>query len=117
MGTYKQTGKKECETHYKTVYKTVIESKKITKCEDVPEQVCKYIKEKVCHQEKGYGGSNGYNSNYHHKPEVCHYENVQKCMEEHKNVCHTETENVPRKTPKQVPETICTYQKHHSYGK
>merc|ERR1712227_856396 len=27
--TYKQTGKKECETHYKTVYKTVIESKKI----------------------------------------------------------------------------------------
>merc|ERR1711963_1189585 len=27
--TYKQTGKKECETHYKTVYETVIESKKI----------------------------------------------------------------------------------------
>merc|ERR1711976_128660 len=27
--TYKQTGKKECETHYKTVYKTVIGSKNV----------------------------------------------------------------------------------------
>jgi len=45
--TYQQKGKVECETHYKTVYKTVIETKNIKKCEDVPEQVCNYIKEKV----------------------------------------------------------------------
>ena len=76
----------------------------------------------VCHQEPehktGYGqGTHGYNSNYHHKPEVCHYENKQKCMEEHKNVCHYETEKIPHKEPQKVPEKICTYQKHHSYGK
>merc|ERR1712109_437765 len=120
--TYKQTGKKECETHYKTVYKTVIETQKIKKCEDVPEKVCNYIKEKVCHQEPehktGYWqGTHGYNKNYHHKPEVCHYENKHKCMEEHKNVCHYDTVKVPMKEPTKVPETICSYQKHHSYGK
>ena len=38
---------KECETHYKTIYKTVIEHKKIQHCEDVPKEVCKYIEEEV----------------------------------------------------------------------
>ena len=77
--------------------------------------------EKVCHQEEehktGYGkGTHGYNSQYDHKPEVCHYENKQQCMKEHKQVCHYETKEVPHKEPHKVPETICTYKKHHSYG-
>ena len=38
---------KECETHYKTIYKTVIEHKKIQHCKDVPKEVCKYIEEEV----------------------------------------------------------------------
>merc|ERR1711976_691806 len=102
---HQQKPHKECETHYKTIYKTVIEHEKIKKCEDVPEKICKYIMEKVCHQEEehktGYGkGTHGYNSQYDHKPEVCHYE----------------TKEQPHKEPHKVPETICTYKKHHSYG-
>merc|ERR1712243_312322 len=37
-------------------------------------------------------------------------------MKINKNVCHYETEKVPHKEPQKVPEKICTYQKHHSYG-
>merc|ERR1712117_578751 len=43
---HQQKPHKECETHYKTIYKTVIEHEKIKKCEDVPEKICKYIMEK-----------------------------------------------------------------------
>merc|ERR1712156_704959 len=35
---HQQKPHKECETHYKTIYKTVIEHEKIKKCEDVPEK-------------------------------------------------------------------------------
>merc|ERR1712066_472448 len=112
---------KECETHYKTIYKTVVEHKKIKKCEDVPELICKHIKEKVCHQEEehktGYGqGTHGYNSQYHHKPEVCHYEDHEEWKKHHKDVCHYETVDVPHKEPHKVPKEICTYKKHHSYS-
>merc|ERR1712112_142047 len=67
---------KECETHYKTVYKTVIEHKKIQKCEDVPKEVCNYIEKEICHQTQehssGYGSGGSYNNHYQHQPEVCH---------------------------------------------
>ena len=43
----KAPAKQVCETHYKTIYKLVFEDKVVKKCEDVPEKVCKYIKEKV----------------------------------------------------------------------
>ena len=64
-----------------------------------------------------FKGTHGYNSQYHHKPEVCHYENHKKCMEEHKNVCHYKNIDVPHKEPQRVPEQICSYKKHHTYGK
>ena len=74
----------------------------------------------MCHQEPhykiGYGqGTHGYSSQYHHKPELCHFESHVKCMKEHKNICHYGTVNVPHKEPLKVPETICHYTKHHSY--
>merc|ERR1712066_734437 len=84
---------KEYETHYKTIYKTVVEHKKIKKCEDVPELICKHIKEKVCH-----------------------YEDHEECKKHHKDVCHYETVDVPHKEPHKVPKEICTYKKHHSYS-
>jgi len=113
----KAPAKQVCETHYKTIYKLVFEDKVVKKCEDVPEKVCKYIKEKVCHQEEGYGGDKGYNSQYHHKPEVCHYEDHKKCMEDHKEVCHYDSIRIPKNEPKKVPEKVCRYEKHHSYSR
>jgi hypothetical protein len=110
----------QCETHYKTIYKTVIEHKKIKHCEDVPKEVCKYIEEEICHQEEEHhdehsnGGS--YNNHYEHKPEVCHHENKKHCEKHHENICHYETVDVPHKEPHKVPEQICHYEKHHSYG-
>ena len=111
---------KECETHYKTIYKTVIEHKKIQQCKDVPREVCKYIEEEICHQShehsQGHSSGGSYNHQYQHRPEVCHPESRKHCMTHHENVCHTETVDVPHKEPKKVPEQICHVTKHHSYG-
>ena len=38
---------KECETHYKSIYKTVYEHKDIKKCHDIPKKICEHLKEKV----------------------------------------------------------------------
>ena len=45
---HQQKAHRECETHYKTIYRTFITQKRIQKCEDVPENICRYITEKVC---------------------------------------------------------------------
>ena len=45
---HEQQAHKECETHYKTIYRTVIAQERIQKCEDVAKKICKYINEKVC---------------------------------------------------------------------
>merc|ERR1712121_95656 len=111
---------KTCETHYKTIYKTVIDHKKIKKCEDVPKEVCNYIEKEICHQEEHHQSSHSsggrYNNHYQHQPEVCHPESRKHCMTHHENVCHYETVDVPHKTPVKVPEQICHHEKHHSYG-
>merc|ERR1711997_824957 len=38
---------KECETHYKSIYKTVYEHKDIKECHDIPKKICEHLKEKV----------------------------------------------------------------------
>jgi len=44
---YGSPAHKECETHYKSIYKTVYEHKDIKECHDIPKKICEHLKEEV----------------------------------------------------------------------
>jgi len=95
---------KECETHYKTIYKTVYEHKDVKNCHDIPKKICEHLKEKVCHEDD------------HSHKEVCQYENVEKCHEEHKEVCEHKDVKIPHHEQVKVPKKVCHFEKHSSFS-
>ena len=44
---YGSPAHKECETYYKSIYKTVYEHKDIKECHDIPKKICEHLKEEV----------------------------------------------------------------------
>merc|ERR1711997_1042441 len=95
---------KECETHYKSIYKTVYEHKDIKECHDIPKKICEHLKEKVCHEDD------------HSHKEICQYESHEKCHEEHKEICEHHDVKIPHQEEIKVPKTVCHFSKHSSFS-
>merc|ERR1711936_622476 len=95
---------KECEIHYKSIYKTVYEHKDIKECHDIPKKICEHLKKEACHEDD------------HSHKEVCQYEDIEKCHEERKEICTHKDVKIPHHEEVKVPKKVCHFEKHHSFS-